>query len=175
MNYFATEVVRSIDDIKKIFLMCEYLNQVGAFNNKAKAFDLESLKKEGSLEKFTDTVGEFVSELALLVDSEIRRELEQGDYEVYTDDRHHRKYWNEIELPSIASEILETYKDLVGLNYGEGKSYCVDIYDLSDDSLYFNTESEMEEFLEVEDVAPFTAFQLVRTETGIHCEEIYSA
>lgn len=175
-KYYATEVVRAVDDIKKIFLMCEHLGKVDAFNKAVETFDVNSLKKGKNIESFAKKVQDFVDRNIMpLIGETVRTDLEYGDYEVYTDEYHHRKFWNEIPLPEIAVKIVDAYKALTGLEYKKGKKYSVSIYDLSDDELYFDTKKELDAFLEDEDVAPYTAFKIVKKAKYDEFVELYSA
>lgn len=177
-NYYATEIVRAIDEVKKVFLMCEHFGHdfIASFKKEAEAFDIEALKKETDLESFSKCVTEFVeTKMVVLIDAAVKEELEAHDYEKYTDEHHHRKFWNEITLPDIALHILDAYKTLAGFHYTDSSSYSVSIYDLSDEDLCFDTEEEMEDFLEIEDVAPFTAFKINRGGKIDHYQELYSA
>ncbi|NLZ94404.1 MAG: hypothetical protein GX921_01085 [Bacteroidales bacterium] len=161
--------------------MCEYLEKLDEFERVTAPFEVDTLKGKITPEEYVRAVIAFKDDVVMpLIPKDVREDLELNDYEIYTDKHHHRQYWNEIPLPMIALNFVDEYKKIADLNHTEESKYCAVIYDLSDDEFCFNTLEEMETFLRVEDVAPFTAFELVGLEsfngmTAYELRELYSA
>lgn len=175
-KYFATEIVQAVDEIKKTFLMCEYFGRAEDFVKAATGFDIMELRKKNNLEEFYNEVKSFLDEkIVPLIDNAVREELEAQDYEVYTNKHHHRKFWNEIPLPEIAEGIVNAYKFLAGLEYTENSNYAVSIYDLSDEEFYFDSKKDMEAFLKIEDIVPYTVYKIKKGTEGNMYVELYSA
>jgi len=175
-DYFATEFVRAVDETKRIYLMCEHLGngKVNEFKEATANLTIDTQDNEISPEEYVKALTAFVKEkVSPLIPKDTYQELIFGDYEVYTDEHHHRRFWNEIPIPDIALNWISEYKKIAGLDYQHEKTnYLVSVYDLNEDGFYFKTEKEMEDFLKIEDVAPFTAMILI---DNIIYDELYSA
>lgn len=173
MNYYATEVVHSLDDIKKAFFMTEFLEQKELFYEKVRNFDMQKLKNSKNLEQFSVAVRCFADDMLTLVPTE--KQNEWCSYELYTNAYHGDKFWNELPLPEVVQIIFEAYINLAGLRYSSSSKYVVNIYDLSDQSFFFNTAKQMHSFLDAEDIAPYVAFRCKKIENVIFFDELFSA
>jgi hypothetical protein len=94
---------------------------------------------------------------------------------LYTNAYHGDKFWNELPLPEVVQIIFEAYINLAGLRYSSSSKYVVDIYDLSDQSFFFNTAKQMHSFLDAEDIAPYVAFRCKKIDNVIFFDELFSA
>lgn len=93
-----------------------------------------------------------------LIPADMYEQYQYVDYEVYTDKYYHRKFFNEIENDDIIKNILENLINALKLEDTEDKKFCLSLYDLNDETIYFTTEKEMEDFVNHYGIAPCTAF-----------------
>ena len=83
------------------------------------------------------------------------------DMEVYTSEFHNRKYFNEIENDEATCYFLLQFLRLIGVETCESDSakYMVYIYDFNDFPVFFETEEDMDSFLDCYKVAPCVCFE----------------
>lgn len=93
---------------------------------------------------------------------------ENGDFSLITEEYHHRKFFNEIANDKIIQSLIESFIKLWGLS--DNGPYFVEVYDIGDEAIFFNSREEMEKKLNECDYTPYTAF-----EVKDHCSvELYS-
>lgn len=81
-----------------------------------------------------------------------------SDYEVYTDKYYHRKYWNEISNPDAIEDVFNAITEIFD-GFNEDYEFLLDFYDFNNQGIQFPSEEKIEEFIDVFDVAPCTAFK----------------
>ena len=146
--------------LKKYHLMAEYHNikPIEIFRECKNLIELDEIIEE-NLKDIQAQLGDKAFPL-------------EEDYETYTYETHHRKFFNEIECPLIVEKLFKELQKVTDTEFKENStSYCVTSYDLEPSSFWFKTEEEAEDFLEENDVAPYTLFYY---ENSLYTE-IYSA
>ena len=93
---------------------------------------------------------------------------DNGDFELITEKYHRRKFFNEIANDSIIDALITSFESLWSLPV-EGP-YFVEVYDLGDEAIFFNSYKKMKEFLAEYEVTPYTAFEV----KGNCAVELYS-
>jgi hypothetical protein len=84
---------------------------------------------------------------------------DSGDYEVFTDKCHHRKFMNEIENDCSVEYFIEKFFELMGVSTSEGdNAFRISLYDLNDFDIYFPSEAVAMEFIEKCRPDCYTAF-----------------
>ena len=93
---------------------------------------------------------------------------EEGDFSLITEKYYRRKFFNEIPNDVIVTSLITAFERLWQLP-SEGP-YFIEVYDLGNEAIFFNSETHMKEFVEEYDVIPYTAFEVQE-----HCSvELYS-
>lgn len=157
--------------IKKYILMLENLK---GNNDFSKGLFEEFRKKNVEPSDETMLLSQICEFRDILKDSipeEQLDEWEYSDYDVYTDEHHHRQFWNEIENEEIVEYFFGLFTKILELEVSETSEFFVSLYDFHDEALYFENETDMESFLCNYDCAPYTAFQIHED----YNEELYSA
>lgn len=193
-------VLVSLDNLKKRLLQAEFLgsidNQLFAvlygYNYELDKY-VPNIKTKGfeSLKEISEVASDACQRVEQAIMSAIKKtrnkdckaltgysrkelyEIIRGpvDYETYTYKNYHRKFWNEIELPPIVLSLFNGTVELAGLTHKDSSNFVVDLYDMSGESIWFDTLEDMETFLGEEDVTPYTAFEIMENQ----CFELYSA
>lgn len=98
---------------------------------------------------------------------------EEGDTSLFTYANYGRRFWNEIELPTLTEMHFEAFKSIIkcGLNKGKAEA-CIALYDMSDGILEFDSLSELEAFIGHVHCEPATIFEK-NPDTGAY-NEAYS-
>lgn len=108
---------------------------------------------------------EFLEELQF---SNFLELADEGDFALVTEKYYHRKFFNEIPNDAIIASLITAFERLWELP-SEGP-YFIEIYDLGDEAIFFESETHMKEFLDAYDTTPYTAFEVQE-----HCSvELYS-
>lgn len=97
------------------------------------------------------------------------------DYEEYTDDHHHRKFWNEIEDDALTHTLLMKFDDIIHKDEFDevGTQDCVDVdaYDFADYAFRFKNLEQAESFIKKYGVIPCSVYEV---KDGMY-EELYTA
>lgn len=98
-------------------------------------------------------------------------EWECCDYEVYTDEHHHRLFWNEIYNDNAINFFLDKFFEFVNVatDDSDDMKFTLRLYDFNDFDVYFHNEDEAVEFIDRYASAPITAFS--KDEDGDWVEE----
>ena len=156
--------------VKKLTLMLENLKHGITFANEL--FSEWQKKNLAPEDEFTlmAQICDYRDVVKAQIPAKQLEEWEFSDYEVYTDEFHHRKYWNEIDNDRATDYFLEMFIKLMKLEESASSEFCVSLYDFSDEYVYFENEDDMNSFLCNYDCAPYTAFKI----DGNTLEELYS-
>lgn len=94
------------------------------------------------------------------IPANIRERCKYEDYFYFTADTYGHRHWNEIPLPLVTKQLCSL--SLNQFNQGKEQNYCISLYDMSGEELYFSTESEMKQFCLNHRTGPVTAFHLLK-------------
>ena len=146
--------------VKKLTLMLENLKNGLSFVDELLAeYQKKNLTPEDEFNLMAQ-ICEFRDILKSHIPAETYEEWEYSDYEVYTDEHHHREFWNEIENDRATDYFLEIFVKILDLSETSCSEYCVSLYDFHDEYIYFENENDMNSFLCNYDCAPYTAFKI---------------
>ena len=136
--------------MKRAILMLENLRFGSSFNQELFANFRELFPTPTSLvdcEKQIETYCEtFVKHY---IPHDVYSMWDCGDYTAYTDNQHHRKFWNEIENDVATQYFFEVLCNLIGVatEEDEDKLFMLELYDFNDASLYFDSEEDANVFI----------------------------
>lgn len=157
--------------VKKYILMLENLKNGLDFTNELfEDFQKRHIDATDELTLLSQ-ICEMRDILKASIPSKQLEEWEYSDYEIYTDKHYHRLFWNEIDNDKIVEYFFDKFREIVGVDNTDTSEFCVSLYDFHDEDVFFETEADMEDFLEKYDCAPYTAFQV----EGNCLTELYSA
>lgn len=108
---------------------------------------------------------EFLEELQF---SSFLELADEGDFALVTEKYYHRKFFNEIPNDAIISSLITAFERLWELP-SKGP-YFIEIYDLGDEAIFFESYDAMKQFVGDYDVTPYTAFEVKEH----HAAELYS-
>lgn len=174
-----SDIIALLDNMKRTELQIEYLD------HRKKLESLMDSLGFGTEEAFEDAdalyarITEVNQYAASVIPTAILDFLNEQEYEVFTADNYGRSYWNEIRLPKFTAHYFSHLQKMVcGSVRSEGESgYAMDLYDMSEGSLYFGTLEEAEAFAASVDCAPATLFRLVPPSDGEelgYAEEVWT-
>lgn len=93
---------------------------------------------------------------------------DEGDFALVTEKYYRRKFFNEIPNDAIITSLITAFERLWELP-SEGP-YFIEIYDLGDEAIFFDSYDAMKQFVDDYDATPYTAFEVKE-----HCSvELYS-
>ena len=148
-----TEAFHLMDLMKKRYLQLEYLSKLDQLNYSGCINNIQSIDELAAFLK------DDIEYMETHIPEAIIDFMDDGDYEVYTYDRHRRKFWNEIELPDKVQRYFDIFQNLMGGELKDTSKYELQFYDLYPNSLYFDDLEALEKLIEAEDLAPFTAYE----------------
>ena len=160
-----TEAVQLMDLLKKRHLQIEYLEKSNQFTYS------DTISKIEDIDSFVDFLKEDIKYMERYIPEAILDFLDTGDYEIYTLDNYRNKFWNEIELPEKVQRYFDIFQKLMGCESTAATKYELQFYDLYLNSLFFESLEALETFIQEEDFAPFTVYEI----NGKSCIELYSA
>ena len=145
---------------KKAILMLENLDN--NFERVSKIYKkfANSIHHAEDMRELTNLAENYEKELRELIPEDIYEEWDYGDYEVYTDKFHHRKFWNEIENHKSINAFLDRFLE-VYYERPKKENFAVSIYDFNNYDITFEKLEDMEEFIEKYDIIPYTAFGII--------------
>lgn len=168
--FTATELDKFFESLwqcKKHMLMLEKLDgeyAVNHINKQAAAKMTANLDEITTPRELVMFVQLFNTELKANIPGAILDKWETGDYKVFTDKYHHRKYLNEIENHDTINSLIEKFIELSKDEYKvSGKEtdnmlWMIEVYDFNDYGLYFETEEDLNKFLGEFDIASCVVF-----------------
>lgn len=174
-----SDIITLLDNLKRIELQIEYLDHQKKLEH---LMDVLRFGKESSFED-ADALYARITEVkqyaASVIPTAVLDFLNGQEYEVFTSDNYGRSYWNELPLPKLTGHYFSHLQKMVsGSARSESEAgYALDLYDMSDGSLYFKTLEEAEAFTASVDCAPATLFRLVPPSDGEergYAEEVWS-
>ena len=125
----------------------------------------ETLKEQVFNANLSNEDKEFLEELQF---SNFLELADEGDFALVTEKYYHRKFFNEIPNDAIITSLITAFERLWGLP-SEGP-YFIEIYDLGDEAIFFESYDAMKQFVDDYDATPYTAFEIKE-----HCSiELYS-
>ena len=187
VNNASSKFFTNLYKCKKLMLMLENLHGQ-LTTNKMTPEDFTKIKEYltqiTTLNQLTLVVETLNTKFHEIIPNDTYEYWNTGDYEGYTDQYHHRKYWNEIENHPIIDTLIEQaikifnttseYHVYSDTHYSQDKClWNLRLYDFHDYDLYFETEDHLLKFLNTfENLTPCTVSYRNATETCWH--EAYS-
>lgn len=174
-----SDIITLLDTLKRTELQIEYLD------HRKKLESLMDVLGFGTEESFKDAdalyarITEVNQYAASVIPTAVFNFLNEQEYDVFTADNHGRSYWNEIPLPKFTAHYFSLLQKMVcsSVQSESEAGYAMELYDMSDGSLYFGTLEEAEAFAASVDCAPATLFRLVPPSDGQelgYAEEIWT-
>lgn len=161
------EFFKSLYYCKKHMLMLEKLYgeyTVNHINKQTAAEMVENFDKITTPRELVMFVQLFDAELKANIPYAILEKWETENYEFFTNEHHHRQYWNKIENHDTINYLIEKFIELSKDEYKvSGKEtdnmlWLVEVYDFNDYGFYFEKKEDLDEFLGEFDIAPCVVF-----------------
>ena len=160
-----TEAFQAMNLMKKRYLQIEYLGK-----SEKLAFS-RCMNDIQNMEDLAEALEEDIEYMEGYITEAIIEFLDNGDYEVYTNDHHGRKFWNQIELPHQVQRYFDIFQKIMCGGLKDTSKYELQFYDLYPNSLFFDDLETLEKLIGAEDFVPFTVFE----NDGESSVELYSA
>ena len=155
-------MLKSLANLKKHILMLERLRYGMEFCDKQYEKFCLSHDEPKSISELEYQIADYdTSYISAFIPKEVMELWLSCDMEVYTSEFHNRKYFNEIENDEATCYFLLQFLQLIGVETCESDSakYMVYIYDFNDFPVFFETEEDMDSFLDGYKVAPCVCFE----------------
>lgn len=148
------DIITNLNEMKTLELQLEYLGLSNRIKDYKELFDRNPLN---TIEEIVRGIGSINDFLRSCIPEEIRDFLNSNDYDIYTKDNHGRSFWNEIPTPELTDKYFTAFCRLVSYESSNNQEiiYALDLYDMGDETIYFETEELAEEFIAKVDCDPF--------------------
>jgi len=167
-----TDWISLLDKMKRRELQLAFIGEADAVHKElqqchgygkenAAAYDRNSLHN-----RIVDVVDALDASMSL----DLKMEMDQGEYSIYIGSG---KYWNEVDLPPFTDHYFRLFRQVMGYGADEEKPFMLDLYDLSDGTLSFATETEAKEFM-ANECDPGPATLLKREPETNYATEVWS-
>mgnify|MGYP004571798525 FL=1 len=183
VNDATSKFFTNLYECKRLMLMLE--NLYGEFTtNKITQEDFTKIKEQltqiTTLNQLTLIVETLNTRFHDDIPNDTYEYWSTGDYKGYTDQYHHRQYWNHIENHPIIDMLIEQaikifnvtseYNVYSDTHYNQAKClWNLRLYDFNDYDLYFETEENLSSFLNTfENLEPCTVSSRTANETCWH-------